>query len=157
MAELDLGKIVGDQGPKGDKGDKGDPGIPGKEIELRSNNNYIQWRYVGDDTWTNLMSFDDITSTIASNITTVTLSAANWVGDAAPYSYTLTLSGVTTTSNQEFIPITPEEGLTTDMLKVLQSANLQDGGQSNGQVTILAYGEKPTIDLPMRVILRGNI
>lgn len=37
MAELDLGKIVGDQGPKGDKGDKGDTGpqgiqgIPGEQ------------------------------------------------------------------------------------------------------------------------------
>lgn len=92
-----------------------------------------------------------------SETATVTLYANQWVGDAVPYTYTLSLSGVTATSNQDFLPIRKSDGLTPEMLAALQAADLQDGGQSTGKVTILAYGEKPKINLRMRVILRGNV
>lgn len=32
----------------------------GRQIELRNNGEYIQWRYVGDDVWTNLASLEEL-------------------------------------------------------------------------------------------------
>ena len=88
-----------------------------------------------------------------SEMVTATLLAASWTGDAAPYSYTLMVSGVTATSNQEVLPAL---NITVEQLEALQSANIQDGGQAANIITLKAYGDKPTIDLPIRVIKRGD-
>lgn len=85
--------------------------------------------------------------------TTATLLASGWTGDSAPYSYNLSVTGVTTASNQEFLPAL---GITTEQLEALQGANIQDDGQAEGTVTLKAFGTKPTIDLPIRIILRGD-
>lgn len=58
----------GDTGAQGEKGDKGDPGtngINGKEVEFRSTDTHIQWRYVdsnqeADENWVNLIAFEDL-------------------------------------------------------------------------------------------------
>jgi hypothetical protein len=50
----------GPQGAQGDPGPQGDPGEDGREIELRVEDDWIQWRYEGDTTWTNLMLAGDI-------------------------------------------------------------------------------------------------
>lgn len=89
----------------------------------------------------------------ASETVTATLLAASWTGDAAPYTYTLAVSGVTATSNQEVLPAL---NITVEQLEALQSANIQDGGQAANTMTLKAYGDKPTIDLPIRVIKRGD-
>ena len=88
-----------------------------------------------------------------SSIVTATLLSTGWTGDAAPYSYALTVSGVTATSNQEVLPAL---NITAEQLEALQSANIQDGGQAANSMTLKAYGDKPTIDLPIRVIKRGD-
>lgn len=81
--------------------------------------------------------------------TTATLLASDWTGDSAPYSYTLAVAGVTADSNQEYLPAL---GITTEQLAALQAANIQDGGQQPGTVTLKAFGTKPAIDLPIRVL-----
>lgn len=88
-----------------------------------------------------------------SSIVTATLLSTGWTGDAAPYSYALTVSGVTATSNQEVLPAL---NITAEQLEALQGANIQDGGQAANSMTLKAYGDKPTIDLPIRVIKRGD-
>ena len=86
--------------------------------------------------------------------TTATLLASGWTGDSAPYSYTLAVAGVTADSNQELLPAL---GITTAQLTALQAANIQDDGQAAGSITLKAFGEdKPPIDLPIRIILRGD-
>ena len=70
-----VGTIQGPQGDKGDKGDKGDTGdvgsqgatgLPGsdgadgREIELRVNGGFIQWRHEGDS-WFNLIATSTLT------------------------------------------------------------------------------------------------
>ncbi|MEI6296273.1 MAG: hypothetical protein WCO84_01325 [bacterium] len=82
-----------------------------------------------------------------------TLSSATWTGASAPFSYSLTVTGVTTTSNQEYLP---SVSITQVQLEALQGANIIDGGQTTNTVTLLAWGDKPTIDIPIRVILRGD-
>lgn len=81
------------------------------------------------------------------------LQAAKWTGDEAPYQYELVLKGVTMTSIQDIIP---PLGVTTEQLEALQGANIQDGGQAADLITLLAFGDKPEIDIPIRVIMRGD-
>ena len=84
--------------------------------------------------------------------TEVTLAAASWSGDSAPYTYTLTVNGVTDTSMQEIVFAT---SINLEQLTAGQNANIQDGGQSANTIVLKAWGEKPTVDLPIRVIMRG--
>lgn len=42
-------------------GTGGGTGVDGREVELRNSGTYIQWRYVGVDSWTDLVSLADIT------------------------------------------------------------------------------------------------
>lgn len=88
-----------------------------------------------------------------SSVVTATLAAANWSGSAAPYTYALTVSGVTATSNQEILPAL---NITAAQLEALQAANIQDGGQATNTITLKAYGDKPTVNLPIRVVKRGD-
>ena len=83
----------------------------------------------------------------------VTLLASGWSGNAAPYTYNLSVTGVTAFSNQEIIPAA---NITRDQLISLQGTNMIDGGQSNGKIILKATKNKPTVDIPMRVILRGD-
>ena len=83
----------------------------------------------------------------------VTLLASGWSGNAAPYTYNLSVTGVTAFSNQEIIPAT---NITQEQLISLQGTNMIDGGQSDGKIILKATKNKPTVDIPMRVILRGD-
>jgi hypothetical protein len=58
---IPLESITGPQGKKGDKGENGSNGINGKEIELRKSETTIQWRYVGTEEWTDLITLESIT------------------------------------------------------------------------------------------------
>jgi len=56
-----LSVLKGDKGDPGDTGAQGDPGTDGREIQLRTNTTHIQWRYVGDLNWTDLVALSAIT------------------------------------------------------------------------------------------------
>ena len=85
--------------------------------------------------------------------TSVTLLAASWSGDSAPYTYSLTVSGVTSTSAND---LNPSLSITSEQLEALQLANIVDGGQSTDTIVLKAYGTKPTIDIPIRVHVKGE-
>lgn len=89
-----------------------------------------------------------------STLAPTTLTAAGWTGSAAPYSQALSIAAVTATSANELLP---GASITADQLAALQAANIQDGGQAAGSITLLAYGDKPSIDLPVRIIVRGDL
>lgn len=100
------------------------------------------------------ISPDSIGAPSKSSISTETLLPAGWVGDVAPYSYILTLNGVMSNS---VIEVIPGLNITIDQIKSLQKANFQDGGQTENQFTILAYGSKPIINIPIRIIIRRDL
>jgi len=52
--------IEGLQGEKGDKGDTGINGADGREIEVQKGTTHIQWRYIGETDWRNLVSLIDL-------------------------------------------------------------------------------------------------
>lgn len=101
----------------------------------------------------NLYTNSEIDTMINSTIVDTSLASASWVGSSAPYTYSLTVSGVTTTSNQELLPST---SITSTELLALQEANIIDAGQSANTISLKAFGTKPTVDIPIRVILRGK-
>lgn len=90
----------------------------------------------------------------ASTMVSVTLLAANWTGDEAPYIYTVTIPGVTATSVQEW-PNDPD--ITLEQLEAWQAACVVDAGQAANSVTFKALKEKPTVDIPLRCILRKDM
>ena len=89
-----------------------------------------------------------------STLTTKTLSKTGWTGSEPPFTYSLSVSGVTSSSVQEILPTTDA---TEEQIVALQAANMQDSGQSAGKITVKAWGDKPEIDLPVRIIIRGDL
>lgn len=94
-----------------------------------------------------------IASGATKNVSTVksfTLSASSWSSGT----YTISDSLITASSNQEILPATT---ITAAQYNALSKAQIIDGGQSAGKLTLKALGTVPTIDIPIRVIFRGTI
>ena len=79
-----------------------------------------------------------------------TLAAASWT---ASNTYTITDDLITATSNQDFYPA---ENITPAQLEALQLANIVATGQTVRTVTLKAFGDKPTIDIPIKILFRGE-
>lgn len=137
------------KGPKGDKGDKGNTGEAGKSAYEAAQDG----GYTGTETVFNSLLAQVGNKVDKSTIVNVTLLAANWAGTEAPYTYTATVAGVTTTSTQDWANST---SITEEQLTAWQAANIVDGGQGVGSVTFKAFGAKPTVDIPLRCILRRD-
>lgn len=84
---------------------------------------------------------------------TATLTAGGWLNETAPYSLGMFIPEVTATSKQTLCPALD---ITAEQLEQLQAANIQDGGQEARAITLKAFGEKPTIDIPIRIIVEGG-
>ena len=79
--------------------------------------------------------------------TTVTLSA-NWVGNASPYTQTVTISGTTANSKVDLQPdATAIAQMADDGTVALYIAN------DNGTLTANAVGEKPTVELTIQATI----
>lgn len=101
------------------------------------------------------LSVSQILNAVAkSTLVPATLTAVGWTGSSAPYSQALSIAAATATSANELLP---GASITADQLAALQAANIQDGGQAAGSIALLAYGDKPTVDLPVRIIVRGDL
>ena len=97
--------------------------------------------------WVNLQKIHEQLATPPTS-TEYTLSASNWVGTSAPYTYTLTVDGVTdnnvvilsvanSVSDSEFIAQC-EMNRNADILRVKQSIDT---------LVFYAFGDKPTSDI----------
>lgn len=93
-------------------------------------------------------SISTLNTEMTSTVKTVTLAVASWTSG----SYTITDDLITETSNQEVIPAM---GITPDQYSALCAAQIVDGGQTTGSLTLKALGTVPTIDIPIRIIYRG--
>ena len=88
-----------------------------------------------------------------SSVVEGTLLSASWEGTEVPYTYSLSVSGVTSTSIQEVLL---SANITQEELLAAQSANIQDAGQSKNTILLKAWGKKPEVDIPIRIIKRGD-
>ena len=83
----------------------------------------------------------------------VTMNASGWTGDKSPYSYTITNTKILATSN---VDICPKIGSTNAQILAFSEGGFGPGSLAAGSVTIACYGKKPSIDLPVTVIVRGK-
>lgn len=84
-----------------------------------------------------------------------TIEFSKWQGTDAPYINTVSVKGLTGNSS-EIVEIlvpytaTDEQKLSWGEAGILSGDNIKDG------IILQAYGEKPTIDIPLILIIRGD-
>lgn len=61
------------------------------------------------------------------------------------------------TTADQIVELTPRQNITVEQLNALQYANIVGISQSVGSITLKAYGEVPTIDIPVTFIIRGVV
>lgn len=88
-----------------------------------------------------------------STIVNTTLLSNNWVGTEAPYTNTLAIDRVTETN---IIEIVTPPNITAEQVEAFQLAQILNGTQTVGSITLNAWGEKPEADLNIIVIIRGD-
>ena len=88
-----------------------------------------------------------------SAIINTTLTASKWTGSSAPYSYVLSVSGVTSSN---IVEIDYASNASSAAIEAYQNAMLADGGQTTNQITIKAT-EKPTVDIPITIVIRNDL
>lgn len=76
--------IDGADGIDGAPGNDGSDGADGREVELQKTGTHIQWRYVGDVSWTNLVALTDITGPTGATGATGSAGAAGATGSTGP-------------------------------------------------------------------------
>lgn len=84
---------------------------------------------------------------------TGTLASASWSGSAAPYTQSVTISGMTSTANGS---IGIAQSATAEQRAAAVAAQLSITSQGTNTVTITADGTKPTVDIPIVVIYSTN-
>ena len=90
-----------------------------------------------------------------SKIQNITLNISSWSGSEAPFSYTVSNSNVTSTS--KIVEIMPANGATNEQLQAYLSAGLCGGATGTGTITIKAFGKKPSTNIPITIVVRGEI
>ena len=85
-----------------------------------------------------------------STIGSYTINSSGWTNGE----YRISVPDVTSTSANEILP---ELNATEEEISALQSAMIIDAGQSSGEIVLKALGEVPSIDLNVRVIVRGDL
>lgn len=122
----------GPQGPQGPQGIQGEQGIPGPQG--------IKGDQGPQGPPIPVLSF------------TVTLLAAAWSGSAAPYTQSVTATGVTSASHG----ITEVADSASDaQWQAAVDAEIRNSGQTSNTITFKAYGDKPTINIPVSVLILG--
>ena len=85
----------------------------------------------------------------------IKLITANWVGDSAPYTYPITIQGMDSEKNWE-VTNSVEPLMTESELTAFGEAKIIAGSQTTNTINLVAYGKKPTMDINILVIVRGD-
>lgn len=92
--------------------------------------------------------------TLRSTQYSFSLLPANWVQQQdGSYLYTLTNANIEST---DFIDVGPANGITENQLNGLLGAKLIIESVNTGSVVFRAYGEKPSIEVPMLLVVEGS-
>ena len=80
-------------------------------------------------------------------IVQVILSSANWVGNEAPYTYTITgYDGKT-------VEVVEDVSMTMEQLEAIENAKIKSDPRSVENI-LYAFGDKPMIDVPVLLLVR---
>lgn len=91
-------------------------------------------------------------SLIADIIVNTNLLSANWTG-TKPYIYELPVNGVNETSNQF---VKPSASITEEQFDALSACKLVVSHQEINKIVFKALGDKPTVNIPIEVTLKGG-
>lgn len=72
--------------------------------------------------------------------------------DDSPYIQTISVDGLAAEQNGI---ITIGQNITTEQLEDVVAADMRITDQADGTLTVTAYGDKPTSDIPVTIILLG--
>lgn len=72
--------------------------------------------------------------------------------DDSPYVQTISVDGLAAEQNGI---ITIGQNITTEQLEDVVAADMRITDQADGTLTVTAYGDKPTSDIPVTIILLG--
>lgn len=106
---------------------------------------------VEDSDAVNKKYVDDLSKSIR---TTATITQ-NWVGTSTPYTQTIAIAGVEEDSIVE-IALSSGSGVGQSHADAYAALQLQDGGQSEGTITLRCFGKKNTVNIPIKVIIRRD-
>lgn len=83
-------------------------------------------------------------------LATVSLPAAGWAGDAAPYTQSVTVSGILAT---DFPHITPvySSTLATALAQKEAWSMVNQGVPGAGEITFTCFEDKPTVEIPIQI------
>lgn len=85
-----------------------------------------------------------------SEIKAVTLTSTNWIGESAPYTQTLTVEGITASCNGL---VSLGQDVSLEVREATRDAMLSILNQDENSITIVADGDKPSIDIPITVVI----
>ena len=96
----------------------------------------------------------------SSGFSNYTLAAASWNNPTAGL-YTIATANLAILSNvadaNTPVEFQPAVGITTAQIQALQAANVQEYSQAAGTIVLKAHGTVPTIDIPIRINVRGDV
>lgn len=115
---------------------------------------FLAWRNsINGNTNSNMIKIDTALgekANLSVAINAVLLMSA-W-SDDSPYVQTISVEGLTADQNGI---ITIGQNITTEQLEDVVAADMRISGQVDGSLTVTAYGDKPTRDIPVTIILLG--
>lgn len=94
-----------------------------------------------------------LTSAGLSTKVNTTLSASGW---STEKKYTVSNANITATSAVELLP-RENNGITQAQLEALSGAMIVGGTQAAGSIQLVALGDKPTMDIPVTLIIRRDL
>lgn len=83
-----------------------------------------------------------------------TVTASNWTGTEPPYTASITINGVTENSD---IQIMPDNTITATQAEAWMNALVLTGSQAENTIRIMAFGEKPSTDIPISILVGGDV
>lgn len=95
---------------------------------------------------------DEVGAAAKSTSETVTVMAASWAGEAAPYTAVVP-SELSTADNHLIVGV--GGAVSAEQQEALAAAMIICTRQAEGGITLTAFGEKPVIDLPVNIICVG--
>lgn len=117
--------------------------------------NFIDWRKsINGSANSNMVKIDTALAGKADASRTVeaVLSASGWIGEAAPYTQVLTIEGLTDSTNGS---ISGSYSADAEQRDAMRNGMLSVSGQETGKITIAADGEKPSVDIPVTILILG--
>ena len=94
-----------------------------------------------------------LTSAGLSTKVNTTVSASGW---STEKKYTVSNANITATSAVELLP-RENNGITQAQMEALSGAMIVGGTQAAGSIQLVALGDKPTIDIPVTLIVRRDL